>query len=115
MADATLTILLALRDPATVAGWLALARRLGGPEAAVHVRGLATVPESRSLSEGALAAREWRETLEAVGGLASARAVVDYQPLRAVCAEASALPGALLIVDWAGPRQKTGGVTTDEL
>lgn len=110
------SILLALREPGNLADWLALARRLAAPGGIVHVRGLVTIPESRSLSEGARTVLNWREVFDSLDDAAGVegQAVVDHCPLGLVCDEVPALPG-LLLVDWAGPQEKTGGLTTSEL
>jgi glucosyl-3-phosphoglycerate synthase len=114
MTDLT-SILIAMREPAAALQWVALAQRLAEPKIPVHLRGLVAIPPARSLSHGALATRQWRETFETLPGLASSQAVVDHQPLAVACDEASATPGTLLLVDWAGPAEKTGGLTTDDL
>lgn len=112
----TSSILLALRDPAHLAEWRALAHRIAPPSAMIQARGLVTIPENRSLSEGAREVRQWRESFEAQGSSSGfdGQAVVDHHPLRLVCDEASALH-SLLLVDWAGLQAQTGGLTTDQL
>jgi hypothetical protein len=111
------SVFLALRDPATLAHWLKLARRLTAREAAIHVRGLVTIPANRSLSEGALMARQWREAYDGLAGDGpfDGQALVDHQPLAHVCTELAGASGHLLLVDWAGPHEPTAGLTTDQL
>lgn len=110
------SVLVALREPASAPTWLELATRLTLPGAQIRARGMVTMPANRSLSEGARMAREWREAFDALPEAASAdrSALVDYVPLGRICEEA-ATSGSLLLVDWAGPQEKTGGLTTDEL
>ncbi len=105
------------RDAALLEAWLALASRMVSPDAAIHLRGLVTIAPERSLSEGAMMARHWREAFDALGERAPAdpQVIVDYQPLALACAEAASNPNSLLLVDWAGPYEPTGGMTTDEI
>ncbi|MFN8379948.1 MAG: glucosyl-3-phosphoglycerate synthase, partial [Anaerolineae bacterium] len=110
------SILLALRDPAHLADWLTLARRLASPSTVIRARGLVTIPENRSLSEGAREVLQWREAFESIAESEGfeGQAVVDHQPLKPVCDEASTLH-SLLLLEWAGLQEKTGGLHTNEL
>lgn len=110
-------VVVALRDPAQVGEYRALARRLGHATATVAIRGLVPIPAQRSLSEGALMARQWREAFEALedASRAECEVVVEHEPL-AVCCDQIESPGStLLLVDWAGPGASTAGWTTEAL
>ena len=76
-------VVVALRDPAQVGEYRALARRLGHATATVAIRGLVPIPAQRSLSEGALMARQWREAFEALedASRAECEVVVEHEPL----------------------------------
>lgn len=116
MADASDLILIALRDPARLGAFRSFAERLWRPGSKTQVRGLVTIPAGRSLSEGALMARRWREAFEllAEAEQAECQVVVDYEPLNLVCEQAVS-PRTLMLVDWAGPHELTAGLATEAL
>jgi glucosyl-3-phosphoglycerate synthase len=116
MANAYELIVIALCDPTHLGAYRSLAERLWRPGCTVRIRGLVTIPAERSLSEGALVARQWRESFDLLGEReqAECQVVVDYQPLSLVCEEVAAT-STLMLVDWAGPRELTAGLTTEDL
>ncbi len=111
------SILIALREPARLGAYRRLAERLWRPGSTIQVRGLVTIPPERSLSEGALLARHWREAFDALSEReqADCHVVVDYEPLTLVCDEIGSATRSLMLVDWAGPAELTAGWTTEML
>ncbi len=113
-------ILLSLQDDARIEDWMALARRIAPENAELHLRGLVVVPPGQSLSEGALPARRWREAFQRPGLEAGEahernRVYVDYQPIQRVIDDVRELAADLLLIQWQGPGELTGGVLTDEI
>ncbi len=113
-------VLLALSEMTALGNWVHLAMSLAPPDGIVLLRGMVTVPEDQSLSEGAIQARGLRDALDAVArqhpsvrGETEVR--VDYQPLSRVLDELQTLSVDLLLVQWQGPTLPTGGITTDEI
>jgi glucosyl-3-phosphoglycerate synthase len=116
-------ILIALDDrtqPPQVWAEIAAAIAPNNAEPLLHLRGMVTVPEDQSLSEGAIAAQAWRDLLMPLSRANTAihdeaRAVVDHTPLARVLDEAKALPADLLIIQWCGAFALTGGLTTEAI
>jgi hypothetical protein len=115
-------IVLALSDTTHLDAWLTLAKKfLPSLEAGeIRLRGMVAVQEGKSLSEGALQARQLRDDFEARtrsdGGVLDGTEIrVDYQPLKRVLDELSGIDADLLLVNWAGPGVMTGGLSTDEI
>jgi glucosyl-3-phosphoglycerate synthase len=116
-------LVLALSDRAGLADWLALAERLipaGGAEgtAVIHLRGMVTMDAGTSLSEGALQAREWRETLTQVAldhprAHDTASVYVDYQPFQTVLDNVARLKADLLLAQWQMDDDRVGGVAIE--
>ncbi len=113
-------VLVALSETAELKSWIDLALRLTPPGGEVHLRGLVTIPEDRSLSEGATLARHWRDslaslahTLETVHDRVEVR--VDYRPMARLLDELQAFSVDLLLVQWMGASALTAGVETDEI
>jgi len=89
-------------------------------EGEIHLRGMVSVPADQSLSEGALAARQWRDSFQQIA--LDEQVIhdrvhihVEYQPMRRILDEVRDLSIDLLIVQWAGPNETTGGLSTDEI
>src|SRR5690606_30013719 len=59
-------LLLALFDTTLLDYWLQIAAALIPDGGEIHLRGLVVVPEDTSLSEGALAARAWRDAFSQI-------------------------------------------------
>ena len=86
-------LLLVLTESDHVDDWIQLARWLIPEGGEIHLRGMVTVPEDISLSEGAVKARQWRDRL---GPPAYEQAViheqigvyVDYRPLERLIKDA---------------------------
>lgn len=118
-------ILITLTEPSNAEGWVNFAARMLPSALAqqpyeIHVCGLITVPESVSPSEFALQAREWRDALDKLArerdDVQDATQVqVDFKPmLRAMDLAREQTPD-LLIAQWCGPDERTGGLTTHEI
>jgi hypothetical protein len=100
-------LVLALSDNAGLTDWLALAERLlpeGGANGTseIHLRGMVTIEQGTSLSEGALQARALRETLTQVAldhprAHDTAPVYVDYQPFQSVLDDIARLKADLLL------------------
>src|SRR4051812_43531688 len=88
-------VLLALSDFTDLKEWVKLAWQMAQPAGEVEVRGLVTVPEEKSLSEGANQAREWRDALDAhtpedsVPAPKGTAVIVDYSPMSRLMNELS--------------------------
>lgn len=113
-------VLLALNTDEQFAVWCQLAERITPQEEEIHLRGLVTVPAEQSLSEGARPARQWRESFQRIAledPMIHDRVqiYVEYQPMRRILDEIRELRPDLLIVQWMGPLETTGGMTTDEI
>jgi len=112
--------LLVLHDTADLDRWVRLAVSLTPEGGQINLRGLITIPEDKSLSEGATQARQFRDALEElrqhhaeISDKAEVR--VDYHPMARVLDELPTLGVDLLLVQWAGPFVPTGGLSTDEI
>jgi glucosyl-3-phosphoglycerate synthase len=111
---------LTLLDTTHLETWMNLAIRLTPPEGEIHLRGLVTVPADKSLSEGALLARTWRDCLTPLSKSHALvhdefRIHVDHQPMRRLLNELEDSPADLLITQWMGAGMPTGGADTDEI
>jgi glucosyl-3-phosphoglycerate synthase len=114
------TILVALSELEYLDEWLSLCQRETAAGGVLSLRGMVTVEEGISLSEGAVQARAWREAfaaLEQAGSIASdgAAVYVDYHPMTRVIEHLQNQPADLLLVQWRGPVQMTGGLSTDDI
>lgn len=113
-------VLLALHDDHQLDMWCRLARQLTPRAGEIHLRGLVTVPAEQSLSEGARAARQWRESFQQIAiddPVIHDRIQihVEHQPMRRILDEIRELNIDLLIVQWQGLMEATGGMITDDL
>src|SRR5579859_5652093 len=113
-------VLLTLAEPNNVDPWINLAAELAGESGEIVVRGLVVVPDDQSLSEGTNAAQQLRDVIEQAlhkqlqpHGPTEIR--VDYQPLARVLDEIPQLPVDLLLVQWQGPVDQTGGLSTEDV
>ena len=116
-------VLVVLSDTTHLDNWVNFAAQIVNGPVEIHLCALVNVPEGVSPSEFALQARQKRDALDA---LARARedvhdttsVMVDYQPMaRALGDVMPSLPAPvdLLLVQWCGPAEPTGGMTTREL
>lgn len=121
MAARPYRVLLALTDHADLSAWVNLAAEMAHPRENVDVRALLTVPEDKSLSEGATLAREWRDMLEALGNderiptPQSTGVVVDYAPMARLMNDINQANVDVLVVQWNGAEALTGNTSTDDI
>lgn len=113
-------VLLALHDDERLESWCQLAGQITPEDGEIHLRGMVAVPAEFSLSEGARAARQWRESFQRIA-LADkmihdrVQIHVEYTPMQKILDDVSELDIDMLIVQWRGPDELTGGLTTDEV
>lgn len=113
-------VLLALYDDTLLEAWTGLAERLTPPNGELHLRSMVVVPEDQSLSEGTTRAMQWRAAFRNLPFHTptihdGARVYVDYQPMHRILDEVRELNIDLLIVQWMGPIESTGGMFTDDI
>ncbi|HRL14703.1 MAG TPA: hypothetical protein PKX07_22665, partial [Aggregatilineales bacterium] len=113
-------LMLVLQDDVLMNQWIALAKTLLPEGGEIHLRGLVAMPEGVSLSEGTLHARRWRDSfgqaaLEDPQVNDDVRIHVDYRPMALVMDELQLVRADLLLVQWNGPNDLTGGITTDDI
>lgn len=113
-------IMLVLSDRSQLLGLTTLAQRMVSNTGEICVRGLVSVAEGTSLSEGVGEVREWRDALDEFFKQHPIRrdedrVYVDYRPMQRVFEELTEQPADLLIVQWMGLAVPTGGLTTDEI
>jgi glucosyl-3-phosphoglycerate synthase len=112
-------VLLVLTDMINLDSWIQLALALRPQDAPdIQVRALVQVAEGQSLSEGATAARQWRDLLDPLVQAHEAisddvRVIVEFQPMTQVLDELQQEAYDLLLVQWAGPNALTAGVNTE--
>lgn len=114
------TVMVALTDVTHIDAWVRLGLELAGENGHVRLRGMVTIPEGQSLSEGATQARAIRDQsrVVALADVLVEDAVevrVDYHPMAAILEETDADPVDLLLVQWAGPAEATGGLDTNTI
>src|SRR5262249_11181828 len=86
----------------------------------ILLRGMVVIPEDKSLSEGATQARLVRDSFDQFArDLAfvqdKTEGRVDYRPLARILDELQTLTVDMLLGQWAGPVEVTGGITTDDI
>lgn len=112
-------IMLVLSETALYESWLRLAvRMLPEGHGEVLLRGMITIPEDRSLSEGTIQAQEMRDTFSDLSKvfpvIRSENWVrVDYRPMERIVGELRNEDIDMLLVQWRGPNLDTGGAGTD--
>ena len=114
-------IMLVLSEARHVEEWIKLALQFLPPGGEICLRGMITIPDGHSLSEGILQAQRLREAFNCVADVYR-RVVhyehwlrVDYQPLARILEEFLECPVDLMLVAWEGPQTTTGGMLTDDL
>lgn len=121
MAARPYRVLLALSDYTDLAEWINMASQMAYPHDNIEVRGLLTVPEDKSLSEGTNLARAWRDVLEAGSGdeslptPQSKAVVVDYKPMSRLMNDINQANVDLLLVQWSGAEALTGNMSTEDM
>ncbi len=113
-------LMLVLSSKDNLTDWIAFAERLLPPEGEVHLRGMVTVEADKSLSEGALPAREWRESFRAAALAHPAihdevQVYVDYQPFQRIVNELQANRFDLILIEWGALSTTVGGVPFEDV
>jgi len=111
-------IMLALTDVSLLEAWISFALMLAKEPIEIHLGGMIVIPEGLSLSEGTLSAQVMRDGLRQIADKQpivqdEARVYVDYQPFNHVLDIVRQKSIDLLLVQWNGPNDLTGGITTD--
>lgn len=113
-------VMLIITETAHLRGWADLAQQLALPDGEIYLRGIVTVPEGNTLSEGVTQAQQMRNAiaelaLESDSIVDRVKVHVDYRPILSAFEEIQTLGINLLLVQWAGPFNRTGGVTTNNI
>jgi len=116
-------VMLTLTDVSALDAWVSLGCALAlesSEPSQIYLSGLIPMPEGVSLSEGTLQARQMRDVLDSKSREQpvvhdETRVYVDYQPFLRVLDDLREKPMDLLLVQWNGPTEAVGGISTDEL
>lgn len=113
-------LLLVLTTKIDVDKWIQFARKLIPPDGVIHLRALVTIEAEKSLSEGTLAAREWRDILNQAAQSDvqikdNVQVHVDYQPIQRILAEISEKSIDLLLLEWSAATQELFGISLEEM
>lgn len=122
-APAPYRIVVALSAVERLEAWLAFAEKMAAAPSIpieIHLRAMLTMPEGVSLSEGTLQARHMRDALDTLAKAREnihdeTRVYVDYKPMLSVIEEIEQQAADLLIVEWSGAHESTGGISTDTI
>ena len=114
-------IVVALSTVERLEAWVAFAEKMAAAPSIpieIHLRAMLTMPDDVSLSEGTLQARQMRDALDTLAKAREnihdeTRVYVDYKPILSVIEEIEQQAADLLIVEWAGAHEPTGGISTD--
>jgi glycosyltransferase involved in cell wall biosynthesis len=115
-----LELILVLTTKQHVDLWLQFAQKLIPPDGEIHLRALVTIEADKSLSEGALVAREWRDILTQAAQnnewiKDSVQVHVDYQPIQRIMEEIQAKKIELLLLEWNAIQAGILGLTLEDL
>jgi glycosyltransferase involved in cell wall biosynthesis len=113
-------LILVLTTKTDIDKWIQFAQKLIPPDGEIHLRALVTIEAGKSLSEGTLAAREWRDILNQAAQndeqiKDNVQVHVDYQPIQRVLEEIQEKKLDLLLLEWEAVKQQIFGLTLDEL
>jgi hypothetical protein len=122
-APAPYRIVVALSAVERLEDWVAFAEKMAAAPSIpieIHLRAMLTMPDDVSLSEGTLQARQMRDALDTLAKAREnihdeTRVYVDYKPILSVIEEIEQQAADLLIVEWAGAHEPTGGISTDTI
>jgi len=112
--------MLVLSSKVNLNEWISFAERLLPPDGELHLRGMVTVEAEKSLSEGAIPAREWRDAFRAIALAHPAihddvQVYVDYQPFQRIVTELQATPFNLVLIEWNALNTTVGGVPFEDV
>ncbi|MDZ4768208.1 MAG: glucosyl-3-phosphoglycerate synthase [Chloroflexota bacterium] len=113
-------VMLVLSDNKDLGDWITFAKRLLPANGELLLRGMIAVEADKSLSEGAMAAREWRKAFHAVTLDQAfihdeALVIVDYQPFQRILNELKTRSIHLLLVEWDRLNDTIGGVPFEQI
>jgi glucosyl-3-phosphoglycerate synthase len=116
-------LMLVLNNRVELASWVTFAAKLlpaEGHDHEIHLRGLVSMEADKSLSEGALAAREWRDSLNQMAlehDLVHDEVLVhvDYQPFQRILEELNQRTIDLLVVEWSAALGLAGGMAIEDV
>jgi glycosyltransferase involved in cell wall biosynthesis len=115
-----LELMLVLNENLDINQWVQFAEKLIPNEGMIHLRGLVTIDTEKSLSEGTLAARGLRDTLnqaaqdyEKVDDKVQIH--VDYQPFQRLLEEIQEKAIDFLLVDWRALEEGKLGIGLEDL
>jgi hypothetical protein len=114
----TFNLVLVMTDAADIDAWLATARRMIPPGGEIHVRGMVTVDDGLSLSEGLLPARALRDALSHAAIRYDdvhddTHVYVDYAPFARVLDYVTTSEADLVLAQWAHPNAGIGGFSAE--
>lgn len=116
----TFNLMLVLTDRVDLDSWIEFATKLVPIDGEIHLRALVTIEEGKSLSEGTLAAREWRDALNQVVQICpkvndDIRVQIDYQPFNSVLEEIQLKETDYLLVQWGTLDKQIGGLRIEDV
>jgi glycosyltransferase involved in cell wall biosynthesis len=116
----SLELMLVLNENLDINQWVQFAEKLIPNEGMIHVRGLVTVETEKSLSEGTLAARGLRDTLNQAAQDyekvdEKVQIHVDYQPFQRLLEEIQEKAIDFLLVDWRALDEGKLGIGLEDL
>ena len=112
-------IMLALTEVSSLNAWMDFALLLAKEPIEIYLGGMIVVPEGLSLSEGTRSAQMMRDAFGQIvykpSIIHDERVYVDFQPFNHVLEAVRQKSIDLLLVEWNGPDELTGGISTDAL
>jgi len=116
----TFELMLVLTNRGDIESCIQFAIKLLPPDGKIHVRGLVTIDAEKSLSEGALPAREWRDILNQTAQRYAnveddVQVYVDYQPFHSILEEIPQKEIDYLLVQWDTLDKQIGGLYVEDL
>lgn len=114
----TFNLVLVMTDAADIDAWLSIALKMIPPGGEIHVRGMVTVEDGLSLSEGQLPARALRDALSHAAIRYDAvhddtHVFVDYAPFARVLDYVTNTQADLVLVQWAHTGAGIGGFSAE--
>ncbi|GAB4526185.1 MAG: hypothetical protein OHK0046_42800 [Anaerolineae bacterium] len=113
-------VMVAISETEPAEAWVRLAMRFLPEHGEIYLRGMITIAEGVSLSEGALRAQDLRDRFDTLIAtypmIRSDKWVsVDYDPFSRILKQVRDLKIDLLLAEWHGPKITTGGITTNHI
>lgn len=113
-------LMLAISETASAEAWVMLALRLLPDGGEILLRGMITIPEGESLSEGAMPAQQLRARFERLTSIypmiqPENWVRVNHDPFERILNDIEDDPIDLLLAEWRGPTTTTGGISTADI